>query len=143
MEKTLYTKDEVRGIIRKAQIKDEYGIFEYPNEEELLKNNLNNMKQELTQKEKAEELFLEFRRLVAHPESPFTKYEDDIAKQNTLFAIDDDKATECALLSVNKVIQVLTTLCENGGYDPFETPISYLKEWEQIKQELEKLQTIT
>jgi hypothetical protein len=139
VKKNLYTEYEVRGIIRKAQIKDEYGIFEYPNEDELLKNNLNSMEQELTPKETADELFLEFRRLVKNPQSPFTEYKDDIVKQNTLFAIDDNKATECALLSVNKVIQVLTTLCENGGYDPFETPISYLKEWEQIKQELEKL----
>jgi hypothetical protein len=34
---TLYTEHQVREIIRKSQIRDEYGIFEYPNEDELLK----------------------------------------------------------------------------------------------------------
>ena len=33
----MYSEDDVRKIIRKAQIRDEYGIFESPNEDELLK----------------------------------------------------------------------------------------------------------
>lgn len=92
-----------------------------------------------TPKERAEKIWIRIRNLVKHPESPFTEYEDDIAKQNTLFAIDDDKATECALFLVNQVIQVLNTLCERQSYDPFESPLSYLREWKQIKQEIEKL----
>ena len=96
------------------------------------------MEQEFTPKETADELFLKFRKLVKHPESPFTKYVDDIAKQNTLFAIDDDKATKCALLLVNKVIKVLEEVCDDRGYDPFEAPLGNLKYYKEVKQELLK-----
>ena len=34
-----YTEEQVREIIRKSQIRDEFGIFEYPNEDDLLKIN--------------------------------------------------------------------------------------------------------
>jgi len=35
-QETLYTTHQVREIIRKSQIRDEFGIFVYPNEDELL-----------------------------------------------------------------------------------------------------------
>jgi hypothetical protein len=36
MNEKTYTEDDVRSIIRMAQIRDENGIFLYPNENELL-----------------------------------------------------------------------------------------------------------
>ena len=49
------------------------------------------------------------------------------------------KAKECALVAVDEIIKVLDVICERASYDPFEAPMVDLKEWQQVKQEIEKL----
>jgi len=48
-------------------------------------------------------------------------------------------AKQCALIAVDQVIEMLDVLCESKSYDPFEAPMYDLKEWKQIKEEIEKL----
>ena len=48
-------------------------------------------------------------------------------------------AKQCALIAVDQVIEILDVVCESKSYDPFEAPMYDLKEWKQIKEEIEKL----
>jgi len=48
-------------------------------------------------------------------------------------------AKQCALIAVDQVIEMLNVVCESKSYDPFEAPMYDLKEWKQIKEEIEKL----
>ena len=48
-------------------------------------------------------------------------------------------AKQCALIAVDQVIKMLDVVCESKSYDPFEAPMYDLKEWKQIKEEIEKL----
>jgi len=48
-------------------------------------------------------------------------------------------AKQCALIAVDQVIEMLDVVCESKSYDPFEAPMYDLKEWKQIKEEIEKL----
>jgi Mn-dependent DtxR family transcriptional regulator len=52
---------------------------------------------------------------------------------------DIDSAKQCALIAVDQVIEMLDVVCESKSYDPFEAPMYDLKEWKQIKEEIEKL----
>ena len=44
-----------------------------------------------------------------------------------------------ALIAVDQVIEMLDVVCESKSYDPFEAPMYDLKEWKQIKEEIENL----
>jgi hypothetical protein len=48
-------------------------------------------------------------------------------------------AKQCALIAVDQVIEMLDVVCKSKSYDPFEAPTYDLKEWKQIKEEIEKL----
>jgi len=55
------------------------------------------------------------------------------------FSIPQRFAKQCALIAVDQVIEMLDVVCESKSYDPFEAPMYDLKEWKQIKEEIEKL----
>jgi hypothetical protein len=73
----------------------------------------------MTPKEKAEELMLKYYSLIQMGTVSFAK--------------------QCALIAVDQVIEMLDVVCKSKSYDPFEAPTYDLKEWKQIKEEIEKL----
>ena len=46
---------------------------------------------------------------------------------------------QCALIAVDEVINTLKIMCQEAGYDPFESPLYDLEQWEQVKEEIQKL----
>ena len=78
----------------------------------------------MTPKEKAEELIRKYYSFgLNNPAQSFSWYE----------------CKQCALIAVDQVIEMLDVVCKSKSYDPFEAPMYDLKEWKQIKEEIENL----
>jgi len=82
----------------------------------------------MTPKEKAQELVNSYRIILMN---------EDTECGNEILCT--SIAKQCALIAVDQVIEMLDVLCESKSYDPFEAPMYDLKEWKQIKEEIEKL----
>jgi hypothetical protein len=82
----------------------------------------------MTPKEKANELVNKYLRTYPIYDNP-----------TVVISYTNNEAKQCALIAVDQVIEILDVVCESKSYDPFEAPMYDLKEWKQIKEEIEKL----
>ena len=73
----------------------------------------------MTPKEKAEELFSDYRFILSIPNAPLGELKDDIAKSSALIAVDE---------IINSIVVTNLSVAEN----------QFLF-WEQVKQEINKL----
>jgi predicted methyltransferase len=80
----------------------------------------------MTPKNKAEELINSYRIILMN---------EDTECGNEILCT--SIAKQCALIAVDQVIEMLDVVCESKSYDPFEAPMYDLKEWKQIKEEIE------